>query len=199
MVEPSDDNGTQFVPPSDSEQAAQRQRGDRGKRWILPVAALGCGCVGIPILLAAVGVLGVGTTVRRLVRSTGTYQVYQLASSELKADATVQDRLGHPIETGLTTQSREVYDADGTGKVCLRFRVVGNERSGSAYAEAQSAAGAWQIHQLALTVNGEADAVAIVPLSDNADPLCPDFDALESPQFEDPDESDILPGTGTEI
>ena len=192
MTDDSKFIGPEFTPPGDDERDAG---GDREQRppWLLPVALVGCGCLGLPILLIVVGVLGLGNTVRRFYRSTGSYQVYQLASETVTADNDVIAALGEPVETGWTSQVRERYDLDEPGTVCMQFGVTGSDRSGNVYAEAHRLEDVWELHQLVVSVDGMATSVAVIPLAAEAQPLCPDFELPEA----QPDE--ILPNSGTEI
>lgn len=184
--------GPEFIPPEDGERSAG---GDRPQRpqWVIPIALIGCGCIGLPLFLIVFGVLGLGNTLLRVYRSTGTHQVYQLASETVETDADVVAILGEPVEAGWASQSREAYEADEPGKVCMRFSVTGSDRSGSTYAEAQNIDGAWQLHQLIVNVSGETTPIAVMPLADEAQPLCPEFDAPDT------EEEEILPDAGTEI
>jgi hypothetical protein len=147
------------------------------------------------------GLFGLGNTVRRVYQSTGTYQVYQIASEAVETSDEAIAALGDPVEAGWTSQSEEFYGANERGQVCMRFTVSGRDRSGSAYTEAQSVQGAWQLHQLILSVNGEPDPVAIVPLEAEAQPLCPDFDAPDPDPDEDtaPEREETIPAPSTEI
>lgn len=186
----------EFIPPDG---ASERDRPARN-RWVLPTLLIGCGCIGLPILLVVFGVLGVSNTLVRLYRSTGSYQVYQLAAETVETDDAVIAALGEPVETGWTSRVKETYETSESGQVCLRFSVTGSDRSGSAYVEATSTAGAWQLHQLVVSVNGESPPVAVEPLTAEAEPLCPDFDdpdSFDAPEADE--EEEVLPGAGTEI
>ena len=206
MPENSNYEDGEFLPPDFSDEpqppaepTPPPRTNEDGRKWVIPAVALGCGCIGVPFLLVIFGVFGLGNTARRLYQSTGTYQVYQLASAEVETDTQVRETLGDPIEAGWTSKSTEAYE-NGTGKVCMRFNVIGGDRSGSAYAEAEKAQGAWQLHQLTLVVNGETELIPIVPLETAAQPLCPNFDAPDS-EFDTPDgdSDEALPVPGTEI
>ena len=188
----------EFVPPED----VVRGESDRSSRprWLLPTVLIGCGCIGLPILLVVFGVLGVSNTLLRLYRSTGSYQVYQLAAETVETDDAVRAALGKPVETGWASRVTETYETSESGQVCMRFSVAGSDRSGSAYVEATSVEGAWQLHQLVVSVNGEPLPVTVDPLAAEEQPLCPDFDepdAFDTPEDDDVDE--ILPDAGTEI
>lgn len=191
--------GEEFVPPS-SDPAPPLSSQDNGKKWIIPVVALGCGCICLPLVAIALGLLGLGNTARRIFQSTGTYQVYQIASEAVETDPEAIAALGAPVEAGWTSKSEETYNNE-TGQVCMRFSVAGDDRSGSAYAEAQSVQGAWQLHQLVLSINGEPEPTVIVPLEAEAQSLCPDFDAPD-PEFDEetePDRNETIPAPSTEI
>jgi len=190
--------GPEFIPPDDHAVAEGSDR-PSPNRWLIPTLLIGCGCVGLPLLLIVFGVLGVGNTLLRLYRSTGSYQVYQLASETVETDPEVIAALGEPVEAGWASRTEETYETSESGQVCMRFSVAGGDRSGSAYVEANSREGAWQLHQLVVSVNGEPDPVAVVPLPAEEPSLCPDFDSPDS--FETPaeEEEEILPDAGTEI
>lgn len=189
----------EFLPPSDTNPSPPAEP-NNDRKWIIPVVALGCGCVCLPFIALILGLLGLGNTARRLYQSTGTYQVYQLASEAVETDARVIDVLGKPVEAGWTSKSQESYTTDDAGVVCMRFNVMGSDRSGSAYAEAQQQAGAWQLHQLTVGVNGRTEPLAIVPLGTEESPLCPDFDEPDSLEpAPTPEEEEVLPREGTEI
>lgn len=203
---------TDFVPPEDDEDFVPPPRdlppqdpSDNTNQWVIPIVAVGCGCIGLPLLAIALGLFGIGNMARRLYQSTGTYQVYQLASEAVQTNATVIETLGSPVETGWTSKSREFYEANDTGKVCMRFNVTGDDSSGSAYAEAQNIAGAWQLHQLVVMVNGQPEPLTVVPLEPEETPLCPGFDDPDSdfdetpPENDDPDLDEAIPGQSTEI
>lgn len=184
--------GPEFTPPDDHESDAGSDRGRR-PQWLLPLTLIGCGCLGLPILLIGLGVFGLGNTALRLYRSSGSYQVYQLASDSVATDNDVIAALGEPVETGWTSQVTESYDLDELGKVCMRFSVTGSDRNGDVYTEAHHIDGAWQLHQLMVSVDGMATSVAVIPLTVEAQPLCPDFGLPETKPEE------ILPDSGTEI
>ncbi|HEY9886882.1 MAG TPA: cytochrome c oxidase assembly factor Coa1 family protein [Candidatus Obscuribacterales bacterium] len=192
---PTDDNvddadfiGThETIPPAASDR-------DNGKKWAIALTLVGCGCVGLPLLLIALSISGIVSTAQRFYQSTGTYQVYQLASARVETDAAVISVLGQPVEAGWTSQSHEAYETGSDGIVCLRFAVNGGDRSGSAYAEARQQDGAWQLHQLLVAANGVPEPVAIVPLAAAAAPLCPDFED-ESPPPNAPEDGISPPGT----
>jgi hypothetical protein len=167
-----------FVPVTEDVEP-QDSSGNDLKRWLVPVGAVGCGCLGLGLLAIALSLLGIGSTVRKLYQSTGTYQVYQIAAAAVETDAAVQEALGRPLESGWTSQSIERYEAGDQGIVCLRFNVIGANRSGSAYAEAQKIQGAWQLYQLFVAVNGQPDTVPVVPLPEARSSLCPDFEVPE--------------------
>lgn len=205
MPENSSFDDRDFVPPGDEELIPSATSDspavsgeENGKKWIIPVLALGCGCICLPLVMIVVGVLGLGNTARRLYQSTGTYQVYQLATQAVETDPAAIAALGGSVETGWTSRSTEVYGTNNIGKVCIRFNVIGADRSGSAYAEAENSEGSWQLHQLKLSVNGEVEPLTIVPLAATEQSLCPDFDTSE-PDLEgtdpDRDEPPSLPGT----
>jgi hypothetical protein len=206
MSEPVNPNNGEFLPPFEEdpvplEDSSPPPPTDPGndKKWIVPVLALGCGCICAPLIAIALGLFGLGNTARRLYQSTGTYQVYQLASEEVETDAEVVDVLGSPVEAGWTTQSREAYE-NGTGIVCMRFNVIGGDRSGSAYAEAQQHGGAWKLYQISLLVNDPTAPVEIVLQPPEGQPLCPNFDDPDAPaKTPGPEDDEVLPGTGTEI
>lgn len=190
-----------FTPPTEDAVPTAVSRND-DRKWIIPVAAVGCGCICLPLLAIALSIAGIGNTVQRLYKSTGTYQVYQLASETVENDAAVAEALGHPVEAGWTSKSREAYGTDDSGKVCMRFNVSGDDRSGSAYAEARTEQGAWRLHQLFVVVNGDIELIPVVPLSAEQSPLCPNFDAPDS-DFEDSPAPELPelsePERGTEI
>lgn len=163
-----------FTPPDD--EAAS----DGDRKWIIPVVALGCGCVCLPLMVILSVLLGLGSSMQRLYKSTGSYQVYQLASTEIEASNVVGEALGRPVETGWTSHVQETYPADEAGQVCIRFNVTGEDRSGSAYAEAKNEQGTWQLYQLTVSVNGELEPLTLVPLPTERSPLCPDFDEPDS-------------------
>jgi hypothetical protein len=206
MSENSNYDSGEFSPPefpdelqTSAEMPSRPSANEDGKKWVIPAVALGCGCVGLPFLLIVLGVFGLGGTARRLYRSTGTYQVYQLAADEVETNAEVREILGDSAEAGWTSQSTEAYE-DGVGTVCMRFNVVGDDRSGSVYAEAENTQGAWQLHQLMLAVNGETEIYPIIRLENAAEPLCPNFDALDSESdVPNPDVDDAPPTPSTEI
>ncbi|MGF1521726.1 MAG: cytochrome c oxidase assembly factor Coa1 family protein [Leptolyngbyaceae cyanobacterium] len=153
------------------------------KPWLAIAGCIGCGCIGIPILIVGLGIVGLGGTFWSMVRSTGSYQVYQLAAAEVETNAIVTEALGSPVEPGWVLQTREHHDNE-TGHVCLRFPVTGADLSGSIYAEAQSSESTWQLHQLLLSVNGEAEIVELIPLTQDEESLCPDFDDPDSEPVE---------------
>ena len=152
---------------------------DGDRKWIIPVVALGCGCVCLPLIVVLSVLFGLGSSVQRLYKSTGSYQVYQLASTEVESSDAVAEALGSPVETGWTSKVQETYPADGAGQVCIRFNVSGDDLRGSVYAEAQNEQGAWQLYQLSVAVNGEPETLTLLPLPTERSPLCPDFDEPE--------------------
>lgn len=198
MSNPNHDPGPEFIPPDEQDIGGTGDRPPR-HRWVLPAVLIGCGCIGLPILLVVFGVLGVSNTLLRLYRSTGSYQVYQLAAETLETDEAVVAALGEPVETGWTSRVQETYETSEAGQVCMRFSVTGSDRSGSAYVEATSTEGTWQLHQLMVRVNGEPSPVAVEPLTAEEQPLCPDFDDPDSFDAPPDEEDEILPDAGTEI
>ncbi|MGD1940649.1 MAG: cytochrome c oxidase assembly factor Coa1 family protein [Leptolyngbyaceae cyanobacterium] len=172
-----------FTPPEEDAVS------DGGRKWIIPVVALGCGCVCLPLIVILSVLFGLGTSVQRLYKSTGSYQVYQLASTEIEASDEVAEVLGSPVETGWTSHVQESYPANEAGQVCIRFNVAGEDRNGSVYAEAQNEQGAWQLYQLTVSVNGEPEPLTLVPVPTERSPLCPEFDESEpdsEPSAEEP-------------
>ena len=163
-----------FTPPTEEDAAS-----DGDKKWIIPVVALGCGCVCLLLMVVLSVLFGLGSSVQRLYKSTGSYQVYQLASTEVETSDEVAEALGSLVETGWTSKVQESYPADGAGQVCIRFNVSGEDRRGSVYAEAQNEQGAWQLYQLSVAVNGEPEPLTLLPLPTERSPLCPDFDEPE--------------------
>lgn len=107
------------------------------------------------------------------VKSTGSYQSYQMAETRLSQDPKVKELLGAPIDVGWLSKSEE--DAtDGQSQVCMRVSVTGKANSGMAYLETQKVGASWQWHQLILNVNGQSEPV-VLEAADGG-PLCPDFD-----------------------
>ena len=177
--------------PNDSDssvKSAIEKRAQPPKWFVLAGCAVG-GCVVVPIVAVGLGMAGLGGAVWNLVRSTGSYQVYQLAAAEVETNAIAAELLGNPVEPGWVSQTQEHYD-NSSGQVCLRFDVFGADNSGSTYVEAQKVESAWQLHQLLLTVNREAALVKLVPLSPDAKSLCPDFDNPE-PETTEPDTTQV--------
>lgn len=162
--------------------------------WLAIAGCVGCGCLGMPLLIVGLGIVGLGGTFWQMVRSSGSYQVYQLAAAEVETNAIVAEALGSPIEPGWISQTKEHYNNE-SGYVCLRFGVTGANLSGSAYAEAQNIESTWQLHQLLLTVDGESEMVKLIPLSLDEEPLCPDFDDPDPEPIEsEPDATEIKAG-----
>jgi len=198
MSDPANSPEPEFIPPDDEAVVAGGDRSAQNQ-WILQTFLIGCGCVGLPFVLIVFGALGVGNTLLRLYRSTGSYQVYQLASETVETDPEVMAALGEPVEAGWASRTQETYETSESGQVCMRFSVAGGDRSGSAYVEANNRAGAWQLHQLVVSVNGETELVVVIPLDAEAQPLCPDFEAPDSFDAPQDEEEEILPEAGTEI
>ncbi|MGP1384320.1 MAG: cytochrome c oxidase assembly factor Coa1 family protein [Thainema sp.] len=166
-------------------------------KWILPVGCTCCGCIIVSLIALGLGVAGLGGAVWRVVRSTGTHQVYQLAAAAVESNSTISDVLGEPVEAGWVSKSVERYRDPVGGRVCLRFSVNGADRSGSAYAEGtnNTPEATWQLHQLTVAINGETEAFAVVPLPDNQPPLCPDFDQPDSESEPTPPEAESITGS----
>jgi hypothetical protein len=150
---------------------------------LLPI---GCGClgclgmVGIAIVFGATGFISV---VQGLVKSTGTYQTYQIAAERVKTDPNVIRILGDPVSSGWLSKSQEFIEA-GVGRTCLRFAITGSQTSGSVYAETQLEQESWQFHQLRVNINGQPDPIALVtPPQNQPQSLCPDFDRDDSEEI----------------
>ncbi len=159
--------------PEDSSSVPMEEPATSLPAW-LPLA-LGCGCVGIPVLVVILGLSGITHTFLRLYRSTGSYQVYQVAAEQVKQAPAVRSTLGEPIEPGWVAKSSEHYDDTTEGQVCQQFKVTGQQRQGRVYVEAQRMQGTWQIHQLYVEVNDQPDPIILKPLDQGAKSLCPDF------------------------
>lgn len=165
--------------------------------WIVPVGFTCCGCIVISIIALGLGVAGLGGAVWRLVRSTGTHQVYRLAEAKVESSRTVGDALGEPVEAGWVSKSVERYGDPAGGRACIRFSVIGAERSGSAYAEGtnNTPEATWRLHQLTVAINGETEVLTVVPLPDDQQSLCPDFDQPDSESELDPPETESISNT----
>jgi hypothetical protein len=153
------------------------------RSWLLPI---GCGCfgclgiVGIAIVFGASGFISV---VQELVKSTGTYQTYQIAAERVKTDSNVIQILGDPVSSGWLSKSQEFTEA-GIGRTCLRFAITGSQTSGSVYVETQLEQGSWQFHQLMVSINGQPDPIALItPPQNQPQSLCPDFERKDSEEI----------------
>jgi len=104
MSDPANSPEPEFIPPDDEAVVAGGDRSAQNQ-WILPTFLIGCGCVGLPFVLIVFGALGVGNTLLRLYRSTGSYQVYQLASETVETDPEVMAALGEPVEAGWASRT----------------------------------------------------------------------------------------------
>ncbi|WP_416670257.1 cytochrome c oxidase assembly factor Coa1 family protein [Egbenema bharatensis] len=158
----------------------QSEQKPQTRSWLLPIglSCLGClGMVGIAIFLGAAGFVSV---LQGLIKSTGTYQTYQIAAERVKTDDAVSQTLGDPVSTGWLSKSREFSEGE-TRRTCIRFSVTGSQTSGSVYAETQFEQGSWQFHQLIVSVNGQPNPIALITPAPNQPPfLCPDFDRDDS-------------------
>ena len=181
------DEPNPFPSPEEVAPAAQNN-------WILPVSLACCGCAIVSIIALGLGVAGVGGAVWRLMRSTGTHQVYRLASAEVESNSTVSDLLGAPVEAGWVSQATERYGDPPGGRACIRFSVSGADQSGTAYAEGtnNTPEDTWKLHQLTVAINGKTEVVTVVPLPENQQSLCPDFDQPDSESELDTPEADSI-------
>ncbi len=136
----------------------------------------GCGCLGsiaMAILSTGAGLLGFFGDA---VKSTGSYQSYQMAEVRLTQNPQVKALLGPPVDVGWLKKSNEHSD-DQDNYVCMRVSVTGKRNSGSAYLETKREGNSWQWHQLVLNVNGQAEPVILEAL--DGESFCPDFDEPE--------------------
>ena len=132
----------------------------------------GCGCLGSIMIAISTGA-GIWNFFSDAVRSTGSYQAYQMAEIRLSNDTQVHKAIGAPIEVSWFSKSHESVK-NGRSQVCMRVSVTGDRKSGSAYLETKKVDNSWQWHQLILDVNGEADPL-ILEAADGPS-LCPGFD-----------------------
>jgi hypothetical protein len=150
------------------------------RSWLLPIGLSCLGCLGIVGIALFLGAASFVSVLQGLIKSTGTYQTYQLAAERVKTDDAVSQILGDPVSTGWLSKGKE-FSEGGTGSTCIRFSVTGSKTSGSVYAEAQLDQGSWQFHQLIINVNGQPDPIALItPPTNQPQPLCPDFDQDDS-------------------
>lgn len=136
----------------------------------------GCGCLfwaALTVFTTGAGILGFFGDA---VKSTGSYQSYQMAETRLMQDAQVRELLGAPIDVGWFSKSQEKAE-DGQSQVCMRVSVTGQNNSGTAYLETKREGDRWQWHQLILSVNDQANPVILE--APDGEALCPDFDTSE--------------------
>jgi Cytochrome oxidase complex assembly protein 1 len=179
MNPPEDRPVGQTNPPSSS------QWWQRNWLWAVPVGCCGCGCltIGFVMLLGTGGLVSLAIA---LFQASGAYQTYQMAAAQVEQDPAVIDALGTPVAAGWVSNMQS-HEDNGAGHACLRFGVSGSQTSGTAYVEAQGKPGAWNVHQLRVSVNGQSEPLVLVaPPATAPAPLCPDFDTEEKQRFPDP-------------
>jgi Cytochrome oxidase complex assembly protein 1 len=164
---------TDQQPPSQAPSGSNRL-------WLIPLGC-GCGCLSLVVGTVLLGIGGISSLFIGMVKSTGAYQTYQIASERVKTDPVVIAALGEPISPGWISQAKSEEEGS-TGKTCLRFSLNGARASGTAYVEAEKEAGAWIYYQFVVSVNGQTQPLVLVKPPANRPPsLCPDFDAETAP------------------
>lgn len=157
-----------------------RPNSEQSKLWLIPLGC-GCGCLTLVVAVVLFGIGGIASLFTGVVKSSGAYQTYQIASEQVKTDAAVQSALGQPISPGWIDKVISNENETG-GHTCLRFSINGSRTSGTAYVEAEKEAGAWNYYQFVVRVNGQSQPIVLVaPPADRPPSLCPDFDAEPAP------------------
>lgn len=161
--------------------ADRQSNSGQNKLWIIPLGC-GCGCLTLVVAVVLFGIGGIASLFTGMVKSTGSYQTYQMASERIKTDPAVIAALGEPISPGWISRTTSQEDAAG-GTTCLRFSVTGSRSSGTAYVETERQAGAWNYYQFNVSVNGQSEPIVLIaPPVNRPASLCPDFDA--DPDFD---------------
>ncbi len=150
----------------------------------VPVGCIASGCLGFLALLGLLiaGGAGIYSLLFGLVKSSGPYRTYQMASERVENDPAVIQRLGQPVSVGWMSNTRYKEQGD-KGKTCMIFSVSGSKRSGHVYVETIKSADFWNFRQLVVKVDGTPQPIVLVPLpKGDRSPLCPDSEFKDSPE-----------------
>ncbi|MBD2460381.1 hypothetical protein H6G89_04925 [Oscillatoria sp. FACHB-1407] len=161
----------------------QQPPSTRNRRlWLIPLGC-GCGCAGLITAIILVSVFGISSLFQGLLKSSGAYQTYQMASERLKTNPAAIAALGEPVSPGWVSNVK-TNETPTDGVTCLRFGVNGSRTSGTAYVEAEKVRGAWNYYHFTLNVNGQPEPIVLVkPPADRPPSLCPDFDTETDPSL----------------
>lgn len=152
----SDDFQDPHNPFSQHQPPAQPKSGPNVKLILLIVCAVGL----IPLLCC-------GGFVGTLWYTAKTSPAVTLGLPVIQADATCRERLGEPIEKGMTTSFNTDY-VNGVGSATATFNISGPQGAAVAHCEARKDGGDWRLVDATVEFN---DGSTIDLLDENAKPL----------------------------
>lgn len=116
----------------------------RNWKWFVPA-----GCLGLLLLVAGFAA-AIVFFVFSVLKST---DVYRNAVEQVKANRTVVEELGEPIEEGWFVKG-SVKESGGSGYASIEIPISGPKRSGTIYADAVRDAGEWKYTRLEVAIEG---------------------------------------------
>lgn len=131
----------------------QPRKGWWGRNWKWFVPA---GCLGVVLLLAGF-VAAIVFVVFSAIKSN---EVYRNAVEQARANQTVVQEMGEPIEEGWYVKG-SVSESGGAGSASLEIPISGPRRAGMIYADAIRDAGEWKYTRLEVGIEGLAGRVQI--------------------------------------
>jgi hypothetical protein len=125
----------------------------RNWKWFVPL-----GCLTLLVAFAAFA----GSIVFFVFGVMKNSEVAQLALQKARANQTVQQRLGTPIEIG-TLVSGSINEAGTSGKADITIPLKGPKGEGTLYVDATKFANEWKFNRLEAELPGEPNRVDLLP------------------------------------
>lgn len=131
--------------PASASAPVRRGWWQRHWKWAVPILVL------LGLAVFAAGLYGLSSVSMGMMRNNDAYRI---ALAQARADRTLVDVLGRPIEPGWWMTGSIGTDGDGSGEAQLQIPVHGPQGEATVYVQAIRRQGVWRFSELAATVEG---------------------------------------------